>query len=443
MIVIKFGGTSVADSISMKQAGKIVNNQVESNLIVILSACSGITNKLIKAVEISAQSGFESAENLFESIQFHHLNLINELIENEIQTQFAIDKTNQLLNRLKELLIGIGLLNENNPQMYDEAVSFGEFLSSNIFNCYLNSIGISSKIIDAVSVIKTDSNFNSANVDFVQTNILLNDKIVPCFGEHQVVVSQGFIGSNTANKTTTLGRGGSDYSAAVFASGLNADEIQIWTDVSGVMTTDPRLFMNAKTIPLMTANEIGSLSFFGAKVLHPLAIVPAMNKNIPVKVLNTFAPESEFTTILNRTTENLELNSIILKKDCYQIEINSTLEDVSTVVKQLKYLGINILNTVFKNGKLFVLSDSSESADLLQDFEYSLEKTDLIVLCGNNLNKTTLADMVKLFNFQEIDTTPIQIVSHNDNSIIIAIDKRISIIFAHHLHEIILGDIFE
>ncbi len=438
MIVLKFGGTSVANSISMTQTGKVVSNQINLKPIVILSACSGITNKLIQVTQLSANHGFEHAKYLYDEIYSHHINLINELIIDNYHKNSALNKSNLLLNKLQEILTGIGLLNENSPQMADEVLSFGELLSSTIFNIYLNSIGIKSKFIESSSVIKTNSNFNSAIVDFDLTNKLLNESILHLFSEYDVIVSQGFIGSNKQNKITTLGRGGSDYSASVFAAGLNADEIQIWTDVSGVMTADPNLLTNVKTIPFMTADEISSLSFFGAKVLHPLTIVPAMQKNIPVKVLNTFAPDSEFTTILNKISESYKLNSLILKKDCLQFEIDSTFQQSTIIQKRFVDTNFNILNTVYQNGKLYLLTDKSDNIDLLQDFEFNVKKSDLIIICGNNLNKTKILDIRQFFEFDAINDVQIQIYNHSNNAIIFAVESKFSIILAHHFHDIIL-----
>ncbi|MBM2814001.1 MAG: aspartate kinase [Ignavibacteria bacterium] len=317
MIVMKFGGTSVADATAMKTVLSIVRKYSAEPLIVVLSACSGITNKILKAMEISAAGDKNKALDIYREIEIHHLNLINELIDKKKYKEEALKPVKKLLDDLKNFIEAANLLGELTDRTSDSAVANGELLSTNIFEAACRCYGIESVFLDIRNIICTDSAFGSASVDFDETSIAAKETISPLFGNNKPIITQGFIASDSFGRTTTLGRGGSDYSAAIIGWAVDAGEIQIWTDVNGVMSGDPRILKNACTLPEMSFTAIRWASYFGAKVLHPDTIKPALDNNIPVRVLNTFEMENPGTTILNNTgMKRATLQSLVLQKKC-------------------------------------------------------------------------------------------------------------------------------
>ncbi len=435
MIVVKFGGTSVADSSAIKKVTNTVISQKNHKQLVVLSACSGITNKLIECSELAAKSGFKKSENVFLKIQKHHFDLLNELFEDDIQIK--IKTKNQLeiyFKELKDFLTGIGLLKELSDQIYAKILSLGEILSTTIFEAYISQF-TNSKWIKSIDFIKTDNNFKEATVDFDSTNALLNERLLPLFDEFDVIVAQGFIGSDKNNVLTLLGRGGSDYSAAIYGAGLNADDIQIWTDVSGVMSADPRFFSDAKTIQMMSSMEIAELSFFGAKVIHPLTILPAMNKNIKVTVRNTFNPESEFTTIMNNYEGEAGFHSIIQLNKCNLIEGFD--ENYLNIIANLKKLNFKILNVNIQNNRIRILIAENKNQDLYQDFDLISENIDCIIISGHNLHRIANELFRELLLEIEED---IQVISHNNNSIILKLQSQNAYQIAKKIHNSIINN---
>lgn len=299
MIVLKFGGTSVKDANALKQVFEIIsqNNQEQ---IVVLSACSGITDNLIILLNYAWRNQDKELKETFEKISAHHKIVLAELMGHHQLYYEANQSLSKMLEELEKFIEGIYFLKESTPRALDKVMSFGELLSTTIFHYYCLSRGLDNIWLDARRFMKTDSNFNSANVDFETSQIeLLNYLQNEKFEQKKIAITQGFIGSDNAGRTTTLGRGGSDYTASIIGKLTNAKEIQIWTDVNGILTADPRIAKNTKTIEIMEFNEVRQLAYFGAKVLHPNTLLPAIDLGIPIKVLNTFSPENKGTTIVN------------------------------------------------------------------------------------------------------------------------------------------------
>jgi aspartokinase/homoserine dehydrogenase 1 len=301
MQVLKFGGTSVANADNINKVVAIVKNTVQKDkTILVVSALGGITDLLLDAGRLAAD-GDESYKGKLAIIEQRHLDAVKQLIPVAQQSQLlSLVKT--ACNEIEDICNGIFLLGELTPRSKDRIGSYGEWISSQIIAAKFKSDGVENVWKDSRELILTNSNFNAAEVDFAATN-----KQIKGFFTSQTVslfVLPGFIASDKNGITTTLGRGGSDYTAAIVASGIEADNLEIWTDVSGMMTADPRLTNNARIIPHISYQEAMELSHFGAKVIYPPTIQPVMSQNIPVWIKNTFAPGDEGTLIESVATKN-------------------------------------------------------------------------------------------------------------------------------------------
>jgi aspartate kinase len=329
MLVMKFGGTSVEDAVAMQNVIAIVRRQLEHSRLhanpapmVIVSACAGITNKLIRLAELAVGSEHDNARALLDEIGSHHLKVVSTLLKNGTKATHFIEK---LMHHLATLISAADVFGELSPRVIDAFASHGELFSSFILAEAMNEQGIKTEWKDARTLLITDENFGKAQPLWSLSETKLKQEVLPLLNEGTVVLSQGYIGATQSGKTTTLGRGGSDYSAAIFGAMLDATAIQIWTDVDGVLTADPRLVPDARRLKVMTFNEAAELAYSGAKVLHPSTIRPAVTKNIPVYVLNSKRPDSEGTLITN-TVASFEgmIKSIAHKKGQTIINLTTT-----------------------------------------------------------------------------------------------------------------------
>jgi aspartate kinase len=263
----------------------------------VLSACSGITNKLIQVAEAAGAGRLEDALARVGEVRKHHLDLVAELIRGESLRVELAEKIETYVSHLEMLSKGIEIVGELTERSKDTICSFGELLSTIVFAAAMDEQGHRSEWIDVRRVMITDDRYGFARPIEEICEAKVAGIIRPILDSGVIVVTQGYIGSTEAGKTTTLGRGGSDLSAALLGAWLHDDSIQIWTDVDGVMTCDPRLVPEARSIRIMTFSEAAELAYLGAKVLHPDTIAPAVRKNIPVYVLNTWHPDSKGTLI--------------------------------------------------------------------------------------------------------------------------------------------------
>ncbi|MEM7298405.1 MAG: bifunctional aspartate kinase/homoserine dehydrogenase I, partial [Bacteroidota bacterium] len=302
MKVLKFGGTSVGTPANLRIVKDILaSGQSGQKTVCVVSALGGVTNLLHECSEMAAVAN-ESYEEVLTKIEKRHLDTIKELLPVAGQSG-TFSKFKILLNELDDIMKGIFLIGELSPKTLDRVLSFGETFSSNIIHQYLETEGLKVTLANAKELIKTDSNFNNAIVDFEITNKNISEFIK---NTEDLVICPGFVSANAEGVTTTLGRGGSDYTAAIFASALEAKSFEIWTDVNGMMTADPRQVSSAHSIERLTFQEAMELSHFGAKVIYPPTIQPILEKKIPIKIKNTFDPESKGTTIsseANRTRQ--------------------------------------------------------------------------------------------------------------------------------------------
>lgn len=292
MKILKFGGSSVATPARIQSVIEIVKPYLTGDVAVVFSAFGGVTDVLIGISKLALESNLEYKTKLAE-IEKRHLEAVRELIG--VQKQSSIlAQVKFMMNELEDVLHGVFLVKERTPRTLDYVMSFGERLSAYIISEAFKDKGVAAEFLDARKVVRTDAHFGYAKVDFDVTNKLITDH----FKNHtDLQVITGFIGTSETGETTTLGRSGSDYTAAIFAGALHAADLEIWTDVDGMMTADPRLVKKAFTVPQMSYEEAMELSHFGAKVIFPATMQPAMVNHIPIWIKNTFNPTFEGTVI--------------------------------------------------------------------------------------------------------------------------------------------------
>lgn len=301
MKVLKFGGTSVSNAQNIKLVLDIVINKAKQDkLVVVISAFSKVTD-LLQLAAIKAASNDESFKEILAKIEKKHLDALKELIPVSEQSSL-LSHIKRIINHLETLLDGCFLLGELSSRTSDTILSFGELLSSYIIAEALKQNLKNSDYKDSRELIKTNNQFGKAVVNFEITNQLIEDFFAS--NDAQVVIMPGFIASSLDGINTTLGRGGSDYTAAIIAGALNASDLEIWTDVNGMFTANPKIVKQARPIATISYQEAMELSHFGAKVLYPPTIQPVLRKNIPIHIKNTFEPEAEGTLISNRITSN-------------------------------------------------------------------------------------------------------------------------------------------
>ncbi len=301
MKVLKFGGTSVANAQNIKLVLDIVLKQAQKDkLVVVVSALSKVTD-LLQQASLKAAANDESYKEVVADIEKKHLDALKELIPVSEQSGL-LSHIKRIVNHLETILDGCFLLGELSARTSDTILSFGELLSSYVIAEALKQNLKNSNYKDSRELIKTNNNFGKAAVNFEITNPLIADYFAS--NESQVVVMPGFIASSVDGINTTLGRGGSDYTAAIIAGALNATELEIWTDVNGMFTANPKIVKQAQPIATISYQEAMELSHFGAKVLYPPTIQPVLRKNIPIHIKNTFDPAAEGTYISNKVTSN-------------------------------------------------------------------------------------------------------------------------------------------
>jgi len=408
MKVLKFGGSSVGSSERILNVLEIIIEKYKKSkfICVIFSAFQGVTDQLIKMGNMAA-SGNDTYKTLFEEISQRHIDTANTLLPVK-NRKAALKEINHRLKNLEEILYGVFLVKELTPKTLDYIMSFGERLSAFIISESLKIRGLENTFVDSRNLIVTDDLFGNARVDFKRTN----KKIKTEFGKkRQVYIITGFIGSTSAHETTTLGRGGSDFSASIFGAALGTKEIEIWTDVVGVLTADPKKVPQAFAIKQMTYEEAMELSHFGAKVIHPPTMQPALDKNIALRIKNTFNPAFEGTLISKKPAKNggvIRGLSSIDKVSLLQIQGSGMVGATGIaerIFRALAALHINIILISQASSEhsicLGVLPDSAKKAKVALEKELRYEihygqineitiEPDLSVIAvvGENMRKT-------------------------------------------------------
>jgi aspartate kinase len=306
MVVVKFGGTSVGAAAQIEQAARIVHEMRDRKPIVVVSAMGGVTDALLQAGEAAVTGQTRQREDKLWEIRSRHDQAINKLFKERAVAVSVQDAERVIWEEIQKVFTGVSLLREMSARSRDLISSFGERLIVPIFARYLSTLGDEAEPVDAREIIITGEELDFLLVDFDETRKRCQ-KLSKMAKSAIVPVVTGFICSTPAGITTTLGRGGSDYSASIIGSCVRAEEIQIWTDVNGVMTADPRIVPEARVLDRVSYKEAAEMSYFGAKVLHPQTIMPAVDENIPIRIKNTFAPEAP-GTLISAETPSRQLN---------------------------------------------------------------------------------------------------------------------------------------
>lgn len=297
MLTMKFGGTSVGDVPRLQEVVAIVKKFRNEQPVVVASAMGGLTNVLLDTAQRAVERKTGEVNNAIASIRDRHLQIANTLIQDYPRRAALIKQQQDSIDELANLYHGVGLLRELSPRSLDAIASFGEILSCMQIAAIFEENGIPSQFIDARTIIRTDDNYGEASVDFAYSNPKIHQALTPLVKSGIVPVVTGFIASTEDGITTTIGRSGSDYTGSIIGSAVNSREIWIWTDVDGVMTADPRNVKGALVLSEISYREAAEMSYFGAKVIHPKTMVPAIEKKIPIRIKNTFNPEHPGTLI--------------------------------------------------------------------------------------------------------------------------------------------------
>jgi aspartate kinase len=323
---MKFGGTSVADADAISRLIGIVRHQQSADgvpPVVVVSALAGVTDKLVAITRLAEDGDGDKAAQEIAALVDRHISVASAVTNNSRATLVA-DITREF-DELRGLVHALSVLREVSPRSHDAVLAVGEAVSSRIVPAAMNDRGLPAACVDARKVLVTDAEHTSAAPDMVRTEENARERVAPLVAGQTIPVLGGFIGATSNGVTTTLGRGGSDYSAAIFGASLDVDEIQIWTDVDGMLTADPRIVPQPRVVPQLSFAEASELAYFGAKVLHPSTILPAVGKNIPVRILNSRRPENPGTRITaDGAGANGPLTAIACKRDVTVIDITST-----------------------------------------------------------------------------------------------------------------------
>ncbi len=322
VVVMKFGGTSVEDAAAIKRLIEIVRRHDDIQPVVVVSALARVTDQLLEAGKAAAAGHLGSALAIVRNIYVRHEELADALVTGtayvDLDRELRAD-----FQTLESLLQRVESSRELDARTQDQLLGLGECFSSRLVNAVLCEAGLHATHVDARSCIVTDARHGQASPVWDITNQRLQDCVGPLLRAGKVPVLGGFIAATREGVPTTLGRGGSDFSAAIVGAALGASRIEIWTDVDGVMTTDPKLCSDARVIRKMSFDEAAELAHFGAKVLHPATLVPAIRENIPVHVLNSRRPEGEGTVIVARAVTSHRVSAITAKRNVAAVEISS------------------------------------------------------------------------------------------------------------------------
>jgi aspartate kinase len=300
-LVIKFGGTSVGNAVAIRQAAGIAHDLKRGghDVVVVTSAMSGVTDLLLAAAQAASRSEPWKFEEVATRIRSTHLQAAAELFPDEARRSVVFEPVERRLTELSRLAEALAVLGEASPRALDAVSSLGERMSIHLLSAAIADLGTPSVPMEATEVVRTDAIHQSAVPDMAVTRELSQRAVLPLLAGGTVPVVTGFIGATGGGVITTLGRGGSDYSAAILGAAVDADEVWIYTDVDGVLTADPRVVGDVRTLDHVSYLEMSELAYFGAKVLHPKTILPALERGIPLRIRNTFRPEHPGTLVVS------------------------------------------------------------------------------------------------------------------------------------------------
>jgi aspartate kinase len=384
MIVMKFGGTSVESATAIERVAAIVHARAARRPVVVVSAMGKTTNKLLAIA--NAAIGGNRADYLAQIHDLRDFHSREARLVVPLSERADLDRTlDEHFQELTELAKGLAVLGELTPRSIDAISSYGERLSSYIVTLAFAHFGMKSVHVDARRVIVTDHRHTQAAPLFAQTYNQLA-AVIPPLAKEGVVVMGGFIGATAKGVTTTLGRGGSDFTASIVGAGIGAEEIQIWTDVDGMLTADPTILPGGHRVKIISFAEAAELAYFGAKVLHPATVIPAVEKNIPVLILNSRRPDVEGTRIVSEAVPcSNAVKSIACKRKITLVNIHSTrIERFETPVDMVATSEVSVSLTIDNPQRLVEVC-----AELRQFSEVSIEESQAIVcLVGDNIRHT-------------------------------------------------------
>jgi aspartate kinase len=324
MRVLKFGGTSIGDAERIRAVVDIVNTKRGQPLVLVFSATASTTDRLEEVAAFAAEGTAAESLTIISEIEKRHLALAGQILAQPARRQKVIEVYRQRLANLREMARSVAFLSDLSPTVRARILGVGELLSSLLMWATLEENGLGCDWVDARELIVTDGLPLAGEPLLADTTSRCRDRLLPLLTVGRAVVTQGFIARSATGGDTTLGRGGSDFTAALIGAALECQEIEIWTDVDGVMTADPSVVPEARLIPEMSFKEAAELAFYGARVLHPRTLVPAVERNIPVRVMNTWRPDSRGTLILAETTGNgRPIKSIAYKEGMTLINLTS------------------------------------------------------------------------------------------------------------------------
>lgn len=423
--IMKFGGTSVKDAEAFLRVAGIVSGERGNSPVVVTSAMAKVTDALLAAFDL-AKAG--NSDEAFSSLEEHfnrHKEVAEQLLEKPRQAAFLAE-----LDLAKEELSGLLLRVERRSlplqMLKDAIVSYGEQLSSRLLTEVCKSKGLNARQVDARRIIVTDDEYGSAKPIWDETKNFIQLELNSLLEAGEIPIMGGFIASNRSGETTTLGRGGSDYSAALVGAALRAREIQIWTDVTGVLTCDPRICSDARTVKVLSYNEAAELAYFGAKVLHPKTIKPAVDYSIPVRVCNSHQPDEKGTMVLSESgVSSSKIKSIAHKTGISILRISSArmlgsygfmsalfqvFERFRTVIDVISTSEVSVALTLDNTDSIDkIVTELERLGDVEIDHGYSV-----ICIVGEGLRASSgLASKI----FSTIDDVNISLISHGASSV--------------------------
>ena len=357
---MKFGGTSVANFEAITRTIFIIGGRLDQKPVVVVSALSKVTDLLYKISDAAAAKDLPQTRELLCQLRKRHIDLTEELLAQSMLKEEAVARVNELCDSLEGIAMAVCSLGELSDRNKAVIISTGEYLSSTIISYAMNAKGIRTKWIDARTMMITSESYLKGEPDMDAIAATVPGVVADAYQGMDAVITQGFVGVTSEGRPTVLGRGGSDYSASLIGMAVDAEKIEIWTDVDGVRTADPRYVPNTKSLEQISFEEAAEMAHFGAKVLHPLTIEPAVKKNIPIYVLNSMNPSGKGTAILRNELIEDGVKSVSFKENIRVINIFST--------KMINTSGF--LRRVFE-----IFSESKVSVDLISTSEANISVT--------------------------------------------------------------------
>ncbi len=420
MQVFKFGGASVKDAAAVKNVSKILKKLTTKPTIVVVSAMGKTTNQLEQLVNAYFYKSSDP-ELILQQVKDYHYSIVNELFP---------DPSHRIYNELENTFVEINWIIEEEPafgynHVYDQIVCLGEIISTKIISAYLNETAVVNKWMDARGVIQTDNTYREGKVNYELSEALVAQQLLPVFKTVSVVVTQGFIGGTSENFTTTLGREGSDYTAALLAYFCNAESVTIWKDVPGILNADPKWFKNTRKIEEMTYHDAIELTYYGASVIHPKTIKPLQNKNIPLYVRSFLEPDA-VGTIIRESDKRLPIPSYIFKIDQILISIQPKdfsfiAEDNMSAIFSLfskHMVHANVMQNSAINFSVCTDNDKQKVEPLIEELQQQFKvlfNTGLELLTIRNYDQKTIEKLTenKVILMEQRSRNTIQIVMRN------------------------------